>query len=125
MSTEQRKPKKRSATSNPVAPRSYKGILGKSNSNEAEAVRLQLLAEFGETEEAPGRLEALQDRAYLADCFFEEHVLQDPACLRSSELFHQAWRIAEALADFYQRVGQEVGKEPAPVSSGSGTGAKP
>jgi hypothetical protein len=79
--------------------------------DEAEALRLQLLAEAGEVAEAPGQLDALLDRAYLADTFFEENVLQDPACLRTPELFRAAWAVAQALADFYQKVGQEVGKE--------------
>jgi hypothetical protein len=80
--------------------------------DEAEAMRLQLLAEVGEVEEAPGQLDGLLDRAYLADSFFEEHVLQDPACLRSPALFREAWAVAQALADFYQRVGQTVATEP-------------
>jgi hypothetical protein len=78
---------------------------------EAEALRRQLLAEAGEVPEAPGQLDALLDRAYLADSFFEEHVLEDPACLRSPELFRAAWEVAQALAGFYQRVGQEVGRD--------------
>jgi len=80
--------------------------------DEAEALRLQLLAEAGEMKEAPGQLDALLDRAYLADSFFEEHVLQHPACLRSPELFREAWAVARALADLYQRIGQELGQEP-------------
>ncbi len=75
-------------------------------------MRLQLLAEVGEVAEGPGQLDALLDRAYLADSFFEEHVLQDPACLRSPTLFREAWAVARALADFYQRVGEVIGKEP-------------
>jgi hypothetical protein len=87
-------------------------------------VRLQLLADGGQVEAAPGQLDALLDRAYLADSFFEEHVLQDPACLRSPELFREAWAVAQALADFYQRVGQEVGKERvAGAAAGNATGA--
>ena len=92
--------------------------------SEAEVMRLQLLAESGEVEEAPGQLTSLLDRAYLADSFFEEHVLQDPACLRSPALFREAWAVAQALADFYQRVGQEVGKEPlAGAATGNTAGA--
>jgi hypothetical protein len=71
-------------------------------------MRLQLLAEVGEVKKAPGQLDGLLDRAYLADSFFEEHVLQDPACLRSPELFREAWAVAQALAGFYQRVGQAI-----------------
>ena len=92
--------------------------------DEAEALRLQLLAEAGEV--GPGHLDALLDRAHLADSFFEEHVLQDPACLHSPELFREAWAVAQALADFYQRVGQEVGKEPAAgATAGGAAGANP
>jgi integrase len=89
--------------------------------DEAEALRLQLLAEAGKV--GPGQLDALLDRAYLADSFFEEHVLQDPACLHSPELFRAAWAVAQALAGFYQRVGQEVGKEPAAGATAGNTAA--
>ena len=81
-------------------------------------MRLQLLAELGEVAEGPGQLDGLLDRAYLADSFFEENVLQDPACLRSPALFREAWAVAQTLADFYQRVGQAVGNQP-------GAGAAP
>jgi hypothetical protein len=91
--------------------------------DEAEAMRLQLLAEAGEVAQAPGQMEALLDRAHLADSFFEEHVLQDPACLRSPELFREAWALAQALAGFYQRIGQVVGKEPADATAGDAAGA--
>jgi hypothetical protein len=70
--------------SNLVPAIAKKGTHAQSAPDEAEAMRLQLLAELGEVEEAPGQLDALLDRAYLADSFFEEHVLQDPACLTSS-----------------------------------------
>jgi hypothetical protein len=108
MSKGQEKGTKRSGRANALATSSA----GERGLTEAEALRRQLLAEVGEVEEAPGQLDALLDRAYLADGFFEEHVLQDPACLRSPELFRAAWAVAQALADFYQRVGHEVGKEP-------------
>jgi hypothetical protein len=86
--------------------------------DDAEALRLQLLAEAGEIAEAPGQLDALLDRAHLADTFFEENVLQDAACLRSPELFRAAWAVAQALADFYQRVGQEVSQEAVSAPAG-------
>jgi hypothetical protein len=124
MSKEQVKDTKRSVRSNSVRSTSKKGIPVRSAPDEAEAVRQELLAEVGEVPEAPGQLDSLLDRAYLADSFFEEHVLQDPACLRSPELFREAWAVAQALADFYQRVGQEVGKEPisgVPTGNTAGT----
>jgi hypothetical protein len=75
-------------------------------------------------DEAPRQLDGLLDRAYLADSFFEEHVLQDPTCLRSPELFQEAWAVAQALAGVYQRVGQEVGQEPiAGAATGNTAGA--
>lgn len=110
MSKEQVRGTKRSGRVNAVT--APTGARAKPEPDEAEAIRLQLLAEIGEVEKAPGQLDALLDRAYLADSYFEEHVLQDPACLRSPELFREAWAVARALADFYQRVGQEFGKEP-------------
>jgi hypothetical protein len=106
MSKQQEKGTKRSGRANAVSA----GSIGEGGPDESETMRLQLLAEVGEA--APGQLETLLDRAYLADSFFEEHVLQDPACLRSPALFREAWAVAQVLADFYQRVGQEVGKEP-------------
>jgi hypothetical protein len=112
MSNEPAKGAKRTGRANAVTAKSKKGTVARPGPDEAEAMRRQLLAEVGEVEETPGQLDALLDRAYLADNFFEEHVLQDPACLRSPELFRAAWAVAQALADFYQRVGQEVGKEP-------------
>ena len=124
MSKEQGKGTRRSGRANAVTAGADKGPVGKRGPDEAEPMRLQLLAEVGAVEEAPGQLEALLDRAYLADSFFEEHVLQDPACLRSPELFREAWVVAQALADFYQRVGQEVGKEPtAGAAPGNDAGA--
>jgi hypothetical protein len=120
MSKQQEKGTKRSGRTNAV----NVGSTGKRGPHESEAMRLQLLADVGEVEEAPGQLEALLDRAYLADSFFEEHVLQDQACLRSPELFRAAWTAAQALADFYQRVGQEVGKETVPgAAAASARGA--
>jgi hypothetical protein len=117
---------KQPGRANAVPAKSNKGTRVKAESDEAEAVRLQLLADIGEVEEAPGQLDALLDRAYLADSFFEEHVLQEPACLRSPELFREAWLVARALADFYQRVGQEVGKEPvASPAAGNAAEARP
>jgi hypothetical protein len=117
---------KRSGRANTVTGKSNKATIVKAESDEAETVRLQLLAEVGQVEEAPGQLDALLDRAYLADSFFEDHVLQDPACLGSPELFREAWMVARALADFYQRVGQEVGKEPiASPPAGNATGTRP
>jgi hypothetical protein len=112
MSKEQARGTKRAVRSNAVTPKSKKGTGDRPEPDEAEAMRLQLVAEVGEMEEAPGQLDGLLDRAYLADNFFEEHVLQDPACLRSPALFREAWAVAQALADFYQKVGQAVGKEP-------------
>ncbi len=81
---------KRSVRPNSVTAKSKKGAHVRPAPDEAESMRLQLLAEVGEVEEAPGQLDGLLDRAYLADSFFEEHVLQDPACLRSPELFREA-----------------------------------
>jgi hypothetical protein len=112
MSRQQLKGTKRSVRSNSLTGKSRKSADVRRAPDEAEAMRQQLLAEVGEVEEAPGQMDGLLDRAYLADSFFEEHVLQDPTCLRSPELFREAWAVAQALADFYQRVGQEVGKEP-------------
>lgn len=124
MSKEQGKGNKRSGWANAGTSRAKKGSVGKPASDEAEAMRRQLLADVGDVEEAPGQREALLDRAYLADSFFEEHVLQDPACLRSPELFREAWVVA--LADFYQRVGQEVGKNLVPgAAAGNAAGASP
>jgi hypothetical protein len=124
MSKEQVRSTKRSDRAPAVI--ANKGPVANPESDEAEAMRLQLLAEVGEVEEAPGQLDALLDCAYLADSFFEEHVLQDPACLRSPELFGEAWAVARALADFYQRVGQECGKEPATGAAVEGaTGVNP
>jgi hypothetical protein len=115
---------KRPGRAKPGTAGSLKGPAGRRGPDEAEAARRQLLAEVGEVEKAPGQLDALLDRAYLADSFFEEHVLQDPACLRSPDLFREAWAVAQALADFYQRVGQEVGKEPVAGAAGvNGAGA--
>src|SRR5579859_5836576 len=121
MSKEQLRGSKQSVRSNSATGRSKKGTQVQPALDEAEAMRQQLLADVGEVEEAPGQLDSLLDRAYLADCFFEEHVLQDPACLRSPELFREAWAVAQALADFYQKVGQEVGKEPI---AGTATGGQ-
>lgn len=91
---------------------------------EAEAMRRQLLAEYGEMQEQPGDMDSLLDRAYLSDDTFEEHVLKHPACLRSPELFRAAWAVAGALADFYQLVGQEAAKGPvADGSAGADSGA--
>jgi hypothetical protein len=109
MSKERTKAAKRSGGSNAVTAK--KGNVSRAESDEAEVMRRQLLADAGEVEEVPGQLDALLDRAYLADSFFEEHVLQDAACLRSPDLFREAWAVARALADFYQRIGQELGKE--------------
>ena len=126
MSKEQGKGNKRSGRANAGTSRAKKGSVGKPASDQAEAMRRQLLADVGEVKEAPGQWEALLDRAYLADSFFEEHVLQDPACLRSPELFREAWVVAQALADFYQRVGQEVGKNlVAGAAAGNAAGASP
>jgi hypothetical protein len=126
MSKEQGRGSKRSGRANAVTAQSKRGTVARRESDEAEAIRRQLLADVGEVQEAPGQLDALLDRAYLADSFFEEHVLQDPACLRSPELFREAWVVARTLADFYQRVGQEVGKEPvAGAAAGNPAGAKP
>jgi hypothetical protein len=86
---------------------------GAPDAPEAEAMRQQLLAEAGDVAESPGDIDSLLDRAYLADSNFEEHVLAHPACLRSPELFREAWSVARALADFYQRVGQEAAKNAA------------
>jgi hypothetical protein len=75
--------------------------------DETEALRRQLLSEAGEVPEATdvAFLDALTDRAHLAECFFDEHVLKDPACLHNPELFRAALAVADALADFYQRAG--------------------
>jgi hypothetical protein len=118
MSKEQIRGTKQSVRSYSMTAKSKKGTHAQPASDEAEAMRLQLLAEVGVVEAAPGQLDGLLDRAYLADNFFEEHVLQDPACLRSPVLFREAWAVAQALADFYQRVGQAVGKEPVVGSAG-------
>jgi hypothetical protein len=124
MSKEQVRGSKRSDRANAVPAKSRKATVPNSGTDEAEAMRLQLLAEVGAVAEAPGQLDALLDRAYLADSFFEEHVLQDPACLRSPQLFREAWVVAQALADFYQRIGQEFGKEPAASApAGNAVGA--
>jgi len=89
-------------------------------------MRLQLLAEAGEMAPGAGQLDALLDRAYLADSFFEEHVLQDSACLRSPALFREAWAVARVLADFYQKVGEAVSNEPVADAAARNTeGAKP
>jgi hypothetical protein len=112
MSIDEVRGTKRSLRSNSVTAKSKKGARPRPAPDEAEAIRLQLLAEVGEVAEAPGQLDGLLDRAYLADSFFEDNVLQDPACLRSPALFREAWAVAQALADFYQRVGQAAGKEP-------------
>ena len=124
MSKDQVRGTKRSVQSNSVTAKSKKGARARPATDEAEAMRLQLLAEVGEVVEAPGQLDGLLDRAYLADSFFEENVLQDAACLRSPSLFREAWAVARALADFYQRVGQAVGKEPvADAAAGNPAGA--
>ncbi|SRR5579884_499618 len=102
------RPRKDAAGANPRQPRRADKSGRDRAADEAEDLRQQLLAEAGEIPEGPGQLDALLDRAYLADSFFEEHVLQDPACLRSPELFRAAWEVAQALAGFYQRVGQEI-----------------
>jgi hypothetical protein len=107
MSKQQLRGTKRSVRSNSVAAKLTKGAPAGPAPDEAEAMRLQLLAELGEVGEGPGQLDGLLDRAYLADSFFEENVLQDPACLRSPALFREAWTVAQALADFYQRVGRD------------------
>ena len=75
--------------------------------DEAEAVRQELLAKMGDVEDpgAQHHLDTLVDRAYLADHFFETHILEDPACLHDPELFRAAWSVANALADFYQAAG--------------------
>jgi hypothetical protein len=49
----------------------------------------------------------LLDRAHLASDFFQRHVLDHPACVLSDELRRRADAIADLLADFYQRVGEE------------------
>jgi hypothetical protein len=121
MSNAQVRGTKRSVRSNSVTAKPHKGTPARPTSNEAEAVRLQLLAEVGEVAEAPGQLDGLLDRAYLADSFFEENVLQDAACLRSPALFREAWAVAQALAEFYQSVGQSVAKEPVAVATAGKT----
>jgi hypothetical protein len=48
----------------------------------------------------------LLDRAHLASHFFQEHVLEHPACLLSEELWREANAIVELMERFYQKVGE-------------------
>ena len=53
----------------------------------------------------------LLDRAHLASSFFQEHVLEHPACVLSEDLWREAGLVAEALANFYQKVGAATALE--------------
>jgi hypothetical protein len=57
---------------------------------------------------APGTCGAheLLDRAYLAAEFFQQNVLDHPACAMSPDLWAKAAAIAELLGEFYQRAGE-------------------
>jgi hypothetical protein len=76
--------------------------------------RRQLLAELqedGTTAPDSFSKHELLDRAHLASAFFDAHVLNHPACVLSDELWQQATAVAEALGDFYQKVGEVTGRE--------------
>lgn len=54
----------------------------------------------------PGHWIEAQDRAYLAQGFFEQNVAAHPAIRSAAELARAADAIVEAMAEFYQRVGR-------------------
>jgi hypothetical protein len=78
---------------------------------EERRVRLeQLLEEEPDTPErfGPGSygMHELLDRAHLASRFFQEHVLEHPACLLSEELWREASTIVDLMERFYQKIGE-------------------
>jgi hypothetical protein len=53
----------------------------------------------------------LLDRAHLAEKFFQDNVLEHPACVLSEDLWRRACAIADLMGEFYQRVGEVCGEE--------------
>jgi hypothetical protein len=59
---------------------------------------------------SPGT-DTLLDRAHLASSFFQQNVLEYPACVLSPELWRQAAAIVDLMEQFYQNVGEVCADE--------------